>query len=47
MAGLSPYAAEYFYYLVIAFSVDTALASFFRMAVFLCPSVVLAEVPQS
>jgi hypothetical protein len=32
------------YYLTIAFSVDTTLAAFFRMCVFLAPSVVLAEV---
>jgi hypothetical protein len=44
MSGLSVDAADFFYYLTIAFSVDTTLAAFFRMCVFLAPSVVLAEV---
>ena len=44
MAGLNPVAGDFFYYMVLALTVDTALSSFFRMCVFIAPSVVLAEV---
>ena len=47
MSGLSPTAAEYFYYLALAFSIDAALAAFFRMCVFLAPSVSMAVVCSS
>ena len=44
MSGLSVDAADYFYYLAIAFTVDTTLAAFFRMCVFFSPGVIVAEV---
>jgi hypothetical protein len=44
MSGLSADAGDFFYFLAITLSVDTALAAFFRFCVFLSPSLVLAEV---
>jgi hypothetical protein len=44
MSGLSVNAADFFYFLAITLSVDTALAAFFRFCVFLSPSLILAEV---
>ncbi len=44
MAGLSPHAEDYFFFLLNALCVDTALASFYRTSIFVSPSLILAEV---
>jgi hypothetical protein len=44
MSGLSVDVGDFFYYLAITLSADTALAAFYRFCVFFSPSLVIAEV---
>jgi hypothetical protein len=44
MSGLSRDAEDYFLFIAVAFSVDTAVAAFYRFGVYLSPTALLAEV---
>jgi hypothetical protein len=44
MSGLSRDSEDYFLFIAVAFSMDTAVAAFYRFSVYLSPTALLAEV---